>query len=269
MRKLIALVVGLVVVAIVVFLLLTRTTKPGLVLYSPLGDALAIAKSFTRTTGISIRLVTTERGHPNWSLAWFDAADTQVSPDHAGQPTGQALAAVFVVPNTATFPLPARWADLTAPAYRGMIGMADPSVSVSDYPVLAAMLDSAGGWPAGKGFIEALKQDGLHIYSTDRATLTALRSGAIQFAIVRSKAAIAGAEKIDKSLRVIVPRPAYATQTALAIAKTLTGQRRSDAEKFIAYVNSAAPSKPLTTPTPTHQAAITAWFAKTIVGSGP
>ncbi|MCF3945915.1 extracellular solute-binding protein [Acidiphilium sp. AL] len=264
MRKLIALAVGLVVVAFAIFLLLPGTTKSGLVFYSPLRGAPAIVKSFTRKTGIPVRLVTAERGHPRWSLAWVNTAGRPISPQFAGQP-----AAVFVVPGTTTFPPPARWADLSAPAYRGTIGMADPSVSVSDYPVLAAMLDSAGGWPAGKGFIATLQRNGLHIYATDRATLAALRSGAIQLAIVRPDAAAIYAGTIDKSLRVIVPRPAYAIQTTIVMAKTLTGQHRAAAEKLIAYVNSAAPSKPLITSTPTRRPAIAAWFVKTIMGSGP
>lgn len=234
-----AAVAGLILAAAGIFLLSPRAAQPALVLYSPLRNAPAIVKSFTGATGIPVRLVTAPHGHPHWSLAWIDAA------------------AVLVAPRAAGFPPPTRWADLAKPAFRGLVGMADPAVSRLDYPVLAALLDSAGGWPGGKGFVKALKRHGLHIYATDRATLAALRSGAIQLAIVRA----AAGKTSDKSLRVIVPRPVPAHRTTIILANTLSRQRRAAAEKFMAYVGSAAP-------TPTHQAAITGWFARTIVGAG-
>lgn len=340
MRQLIAGFFLLVIVAIAAMLLWPGGGAQGLVLYSGLDYGPAVARAFTARTGIKVRVIrlatggllariTAEGRHPDWTLAWFDGATAAVSLDRAGLlarhlppptgltplgqsmlaadgayiPTGFTLAGVFVTPRAATVAPPATWSDLTAPPYHGMLGMNDPSISGPTYPALAGMLASDGGWPAGKGFIEALKQDGLHIYAKNDATLAALRSGAIQLAIVQSSAAINVAANVDPALRVTFPRPAYILPNVIVMAPGLSRARRKEAERFIAYVNSPAAQAirmrqgagdgyywPVTGTTPPRHAlpalatldlapldaarwgaaqnAIVGWFARRIVGPG-
>ncbi|MDD2878076.1 MAG: extracellular solute-binding protein [Acidiphilium sp.] len=273
MRKLVVLISGIIVMVIAA-LLLWPGSGGGLVVYSALDYGPAVAKAFTAETGIpvkTIRLptggllarVTAEGHHPDWDLAWFDGATaavlldragllahgltppadlsaigrTMTSPDGAYVPTGLTLAGVFIAPNPSTVPMPRDWADLTKPAYFGMIGMNDPSISGPTYPALAGMIKSAGGWPDGKTYIEALKANGLHVFAKNDATLAALRSGAIKLAIVQSSAAINTAANIDRHLRVVFPKPAYELPNVIVMAKGLTGKRRAEALRFIAFVN--------------------------------
>ncbi|MDD2875898.1 MAG: extracellular solute-binding protein [Acidiphilium sp.] len=309
-----------------------------LTLYSRLSFAPAVTQAFTTKTGIKIRLrrppasglqsrIIAEGDHPVWSLAWFDGAATATILDHHGLlahhlpnppdltplgqsltsadgayvPTGVTLAGVLVAPKAAPFAPPGTWDALNDPAYHGIIGMNDPATSEQSFATLANMLHAAGGWTAGQPYVEALKRNGLHIYTETKITLAALRSGAIQLAIVRSAAAFHYATDIDPSLRVIIPQPTAIMPSVIVMAKGLTGTRRADAEKFIAYVNTATALKigmtqggidadfwPVTTSTPppaalpsltslsphvldpaqwgTSRHAIIAWYATEIVG---
>ena len=340
MRKIIA--GGLAAILIVIAVLLLWPTGSGntLIIYSGLDYGPQVAAAFTHKTGIKVKIIRLSTGsllarisaqghHPDWSLAWFDGATAAVSLDRAhllardlpeptnltrlGQtmlpangayvPTGCTLAGVFITPRAATFAPPRHWSDLTRPIYHGLIGMNDPSISGPTYPALAGMLKSAGGWPEGKPFIEALKADGLHIYAKNDATLAALRSGAIQIAIVQSSAALHFADSIDQSLRVSFPHPAYLLPNVLVMAPGLKPTLRTDAIRFIAYANSPAAQRIRTSQNDGDayywpiirgaepragmpplasldvatlnarrwgraQNSITAWFAKRIVGAG-
>lgn len=275
MRQLIVGLIGALVIAIAAVLLWPSGGSQGIVLYSALDYGQAVAKAFTAKTGIKvdvIRLptggllarVTAEGQHPDWTLAWFDGATaavsldragllahhlappadltasgkTMLSPDGAYVPTGFTLAGVFVTPRDASFTVPTTWSQLTDPAYRGLVGMNNPSISGPTYPALAGMLASDGGWPAGKGFIEALKQNGLHVFPKNDATLEALHNGSIKLAIVQSSAALHEADALDHTLRVTFPRPAYALPNVIVMARGLSAAKRKLAERFIAYVNS-------------------------------
>lgn len=248
-----------IIVAGGVFLFLPRQARPDLVIYSPLPEASGIVKSFTRKTGIPVRLITTGQEGEHWSLALLDTAGPPVQIQHGDKP-----AAIFVLPEKTVFAPPTKWAELAAPAYRGMTGMADPSVSAIDYPVLAAMIESAGGWPAGKTFIETLKQNGLHIYASDAAVLSALSSGAIQIAIVRPEA-IAPHTGPDGKFRTIIPTPAWSTRPMIVTAHP----SGAEVGKFIAFVDASSVSKPMVIAMSGNRPAITTWFSKIIVGGSP
>jgi len=341
MRKLIAGGFALVVLGLALFLLWPRGGQRGLVLYSALDYGPAIAKAYTAKTGVPVRIIdlstgallariTAEGSHPDWTLAWFDGDTAAVSLDHVGLlahdlsppddltalghsmlprdgayvPTGFTLAGVFISARHTKFVAPSTWAELVAPAYHGVIGMNDPSISGPTFPALAGMLESSGGWPAGKNFIETLKADGLHIYAKNRTTLAALRTGAIKLAIVQSSAAIHDADTIDHDLVVTFPHPAYVLPNVITMANGLTPPRRQEAQRFIDFVNSPAAQAirkqdgsgdsyywPVTSGVAPHaglpplasldlatldashwgalQNTITAWFAQHIVGAGP
>lgn len=292
-----------------------------LTVYSRLDAAPAIAQAFTARTGINIRLrrpppsgmvarIIAEGDHPHWSLAWFYGASTAVMLDRRGLlarhlpspagltplarsltdtdgayvPTGVALAGVLLMAKSAPFAPPAAWSDLNDTTYHGLIGMNDPQTSDQSFSTVAALLQSAGGWPGGQDYLRELKRNGLHIYADTRTTIAALRSGAIQIAIVRSSAAYRWATRLDRSLQVVVPQPAILMPSVIVMAKPLTGAARADAERFIDFTETPEAQaiarrsgvEPLPTGAPTlpdaqssaAQAVITRWFVSDIVGPG-
>lgn len=301
MRKIIAAVLAVILIVIAAMLLWPAGSANTLIVYSGLDYGPAVARAFTEKTGIKVKLIRLSTGallarisaqghHPDWTLAWFDGATAAVSLDHAGLlahhlpepadltplgqsmvpangayvPTGCTLAGVFIMPRNASFAPPVNWSDLTQPIYHGLIGMNDPSISGPTYPALAGMLKSAGGWPQGKDFITALKADGLHIYAKNDATLAALRSGAIQIAIVQSSAALHYAQTIDHSLTVTIPHPAYVLPNVMVMAPGLTAKRSTEAKLFIAFANSQAAQA-----IRTHQNDGDAYYWPIITGAAP
>lgn len=260
-----------------VFALPAHASGTTLTLYSRLSYAPAVAAAFTHRTGIRIRLrrpppaglmarMIAEGHRPRWSLAWFYGAASAITLDRRGLlahgipmpvdltpqarrlapadgafvPTGLTLAAVLVAPRAAPFAPPANWTDLAKPAYRGLVGINDPVTSDQSVAAVISLLHAGGGWPGGKGFVVRLHQAGLHIYTDTATTLAALRSGAIQLAIVRGSAGYHYADHIDRSLRVIVPQPETLLPAVIAMAHGLDGARRSAALSFIAFAESPA-----------------------------
>lgn len=276
MRRLIAAGFAAIVVVVAV-LVLWPTGRQGLVLYSALDYGAAVGKAFTRKTGIPVKVIrlstgtllariTAEGRHPDWDLAWFDGATAAVSLDRAGLlthgltppvpltavgramvpadgayvPTGFTLAGVFVMKRKSAVPAPTSWGALTAQPYRGAVGMNDPAISGPTYPALAGMLKQAGGWPAGKDFVAALKANGLRVFAKNDATLAALQAGTISVAIVQSSAAVNMADNVDKDLKVVFPRPAYVLPNVITLPKGLHGRRRREARRFIGFALSQA-----------------------------
>lgn len=307
-----------------------------LTIYSRLDYAPAVARAFTAKTGVAVRIrrpppigladrIRREGSHPRWSLAWFagtataTALDAQellapnlpvppdlsatarglVPADRSAIPTGIELGGILLLAGHTPFTPPADWADLAAPSYRGLIGMADPGTDDAAWGGLASLL-ATDGWPAGKLFVTRLKADGLHIYSTSADTIAALRSGAIQLALVHSAIGFHVATRIDSSLKLAIPQPAVLMPILIVMPRGIAAVQRQAAEAFIAFVDSAAGQKaalaqndmdtpfwpvtstetpsslpplagietrPPTMITPYAGAAI-AWFARDIVGHG-
>jgi iron(III) transport system substrate-binding protein len=276
----IALFTALVAMATPCFAASPGAALPGLVLYSSLGYARPAARAFTKATGIAMRVVVAqsadvvahviEQGpHPRWSLAWFDDATPAVmldqagllahhlplppdltksgaqavSSDHAWVPTGITLASILVAAANPYIIPPDHWAALTGPAYHGIIGMNDPELSRTTYAALAGLLQSNGGWPEGKSYINKLKRDGFHIYADDADTLAALRSGSIGMAVIKSSVAIDYAATRDRSLRLVFPKPVFAMPSVIVMANTLSQTQHSEALRFIAFINQPAIQK--------------------------
>lgn len=271
MRKIIAAAFAVFIVAIAAFML-WPASSPGLVLYSGLDYGPAVAAAFTKQTGIKVTTIRLATGsllariaaqgrHPDWSIAWFDGATAAAALDDAGLlahnlpapqnltptgqslcgadgayiPTGFTLAGVFIsAPARMPVP-PAGWQDLTAPAYRGQVGINDPSISGPTYPMLAGMLKQAGGWPQGQGFIAALKANGLQMFDKNDATLAALQSQAIGAAIVQSSAALFYAAH-HPGYQITIPAPAYMLPNVMVEAAGLPARQRAEAARFMAFV---------------------------------
>ncbi len=271
MRKLIASVFALAVAALGV-LLLWPSPDRGLVLYTGLDYGPAVAAAFTKETGIKLSVVRLSTGsllarisaqgsHPDWDLAWFDGATAAaaldqahllahglpapadltpagqglLSPDGAYIPTGMTLTGVFIsAPSHLPVP-PETWSDLLSPAYKRLVGMNDPSISGPTFPMLAGMLDNAGGWPQGQNYVQELKANGLQMFDKNDATLAALQSQAISLAIVQSSAAVFFAAH-HPGYRVTIPRPAYALPNVMVEATGLSARRQQEASRFMAFV---------------------------------
>lgn len=271
MRKLIAGAFAA-IIAIIAAIMLWPVPDAGLVLYSGLDYGPAVADAFTKETGIKLRVVRLATGsllarivaqgnHPDWDLAWFDGAtaaaaldgdhllahnlptpagltpvgQSMLSADGAYIPTGFTVAGVFISDPARMPDPPAAWDDLAAPAYKGQVGMNDPSISGPSYPMLAGMLANAGGWPQGQGFVQALKANGLHMFDKNDATLAALQAQAINLAIVQSSAAIFYASH-HPGLRVTIPSPAYVLPNVMVEAADLSAKRQAQAARFMAFV---------------------------------
>jgi len=252
-----------------------RSRGGALVLYCALDYCADVAQAYQHLSGDSVEVVRlstgpllariTAEGHtPHWEVAWFDgpeaaeglaAADlaahglalpvswnaigrAEQSPDGAYIPTGLTLAGVFVVPQSFAAGPPLAWKDLLRPGLRGRVGMNNPAISGPALPVLAGLLTQGGGWPAGQTFIEALKRNGLHVYAKNNATLTALKSGQIEIAVVQSSAAYYW-QRHDPGLRVILPQPAYDLPSVMVISAGLHGRNLVAARKFMQFVLSA------------------------------
>lgn len=271
MRKLIAGIFAVIIIAVGA-LLLWPTPQRGLVLYCGLDYGPAVAAAFTKETGIKVSVVrlstgsllarmAAQGGHPDWDIGWFDGSTAAaaldqdhllahglpapagltpvgqglLSADGAYIPTGLTLAGVFISDPARLATPPATWNDLLSPAYKNLVGMNDPSISGPTYPMLAGMLDNAGGWPKGQGFVLALKANRLHMFAKNDVTLSALQSQAISLAIVQSSAALYYAAH-HPGLRVTIPNPAYVLPNVMVEAAGLPAKRQAEIARFMAFV---------------------------------
>ncbi|WP_097459433.1 ABC transporter substrate-binding protein [Mangrovitalea sediminis] len=248
--------------------------QQGLVLYCAVDYGPAVAKAFTRATGIpvtTIRLstgallarVSAEGKRPAWTLLWFDGNDAAAALDQAGllarnsvptlrwnaqgsslvpkdgsyTPTGLTLAGAFTYrPETLSNP-PRSWPGLMRPDLQGAVGMNNPAISGPMYPLLAGLLSEGGGWPKGQGRVMALKDHGLHVYPKNDNTLAALRAGDIKVAVTQSSAAWYLAAQ-HPELRVVLPKPAFALPSVLTVAAAAPAPVKAEAERFIQFAMS-------------------------------
>ena len=188
----------------------SANSKPGpvtLVVYSAQGYDHAMTAAFTKATGIPVKLddnstgplltqIEASRNNPNWGLLWVDGAtafagldqqgllqkgfEPSVSWNTLGQqslpadksytPTGVTLMAALVYDKTKMTSPPSTWQQLLSPAYKGEVGMNDPSQSGPTYPFIAGMMNHLGGVSAGESFFTKLKANGLIIHPTNGPT---------------------------------------------------------------------------------------------------
>ncbi len=243
----------------------------GLVLYSAEDYGAAAARAFTERTGVPVSTVSLSTGallarvaaegrRPRWDVAWFDGAESAAGLAAAGLtgrlhavidwnrlgrrlvpadgdwlPTGTTLAGVFVVPAVSPYPAPRTWGALAS--WQGRIGMSNPAISGPAFPILAALLEAGGGWPAGKPFVRGLVGAGMRIYAKNANTLAALRAGEIDLALVQSSAGFAFA-RVHSGFRVVVPDPAVALPSVLVIPARLAPGKRAQVLRFARFVMS-------------------------------
>jgi iron(III) transport system substrate-binding protein len=266
----------------------TATAAPvPLVVYSAQGYDKVMTEAFTKATGIPVKLddnstgplltqIEASKNNPNWGLLWVDGATAFAGLDQQGllmkgyepsvswnslgtasvpadksfTPTGVTLMAALAYNKAKVAHPPTSWSALLSPAWKGQVGMNDPSQSGPTYPFIAGMMNFLGGVPAGESFFSKLKANGLVIHPTNGPTLQALTSGQINLALVQSSAAI-GAVLGDKNLGVEYLNPVTLLPSAIGIDAKASPQVQAEAEKFIAFVLSPAGQKVMQTGDPT------------------
>ncbi len=258
-----------------------------LVVYSAQGYDSAMTKAFTKATGIPVQLddnstgplltqIEASKNNPNWGLLWVDGATAFAGLDQQGllmkgfepsvswnslgtaslpsdksyTPTGVTLMAALAYNKTKVKNPPATWQALLSPAWKGQVGMNDPSQSGPTYPFIAGMMNYLGGVPAGEKYFSSLKSNGLVIHPTNGPTLQALTSGQINLALVQSSAAI-GAALGSKEIGVAYLNPVTLLPSAIGIDAKAPPAVQAEAEKFIDFVLSPAGQKVMQTGDPT------------------
>jgi iron(III) transport system substrate-binding protein len=258
-----------------------------LVVYSAQGYDKAMTAAFTKTTGIQVRLddnstgplltqIEASKNNPSWGLLWVDGATAFAGLDQQGllqkgfepkvswnslgtqslpadksyTPTGVTLMAALVYNKSKAPNPPSTWQELLSPAWKGAVGMNDPSQSGPTYPFIAGMMNYLGGVSKGEAFYTKLKSNGLVINPTNGPTLQALTSGRIKLALVQSSAGI-GAALGDKQLTVKYLNPVTLLPSAIGIDSKAPAAERAEAEKFIDFVLSPAGQKVMQSGDPT------------------
>jgi len=258
-----------------------------LVLYSAQGYDSAMSKAFTKATGIPVSLddnstgplltqIEASKNNPKWGLLWVDGAtafaglDTQglllkgfepsvawnslgaasVPADKSYVPTGVTIMGIVAYNKTKVANPPSTWQALASSAWKGQVGMNDPSQSGPTFPLIAGVMNYLGGVSSGEKYFTALKSNGLIIHPTNGPTLQALTSGQINLALVQSSAAI-GATFTDKNIGIKYLDPATLLPSALGIDAKAPAAEQAEAEKFIEYVLSAAGQKVMQSGDPT------------------
>jgi iron(III) transport system substrate-binding protein len=255
-----------------------------LVVYSAQGYDAPVTKAFTAGTGIPVSLVddstgplltkvAAEKNNPQWGALWVDGDTAFASLDQQGQlldytsPTplnavGQALVPsnhsyvpvsttvmAAVIYNAAKAPaVPTSYQDLLGPAYKGLVGMNDPSQSGPTFPFIAGLMNQlggqSGGVAAGEQYLTQLKANGLHVFPTNGDTLHALETGQIAYGMIQSSAASGEVAKAPRSAA-FDPKIVYLPQSTLlpaviGIDKAAPPAVQDEAKKFVEFVLSPA-----------------------------
>jgi iron(III) transport system substrate-binding protein len=258
-----------------------------LVVYSAQGYDSAMTKAFTKATGIPVSLddnstgplltqIEASKNNPKWGLLWVDGATAFAGLDQQGLllkgfeptitwnslgsqsvpadksyvPTGVTLMGIVAYNKSKVPDPPSTWQALESAAWKGQVGMNDPSQSGPTFPLIAGVMNYLGGVTAGEKFFNTLKSNGLVIHPTNGPTLQALTSGQINLALVQSSAAI-GATFTDKNIGIKYLSPATLLPSAIGIDAKASPQVQAEAEKFVEFVLSAAGQKVMQSGDPT------------------
>ena len=233
--------------------------RRGLVLYATSESAATLAASFTARTGVPITVVRLSTGpmlariaaegdRPQWALAWIDGDIAAASLDRAGLlARGMTPTVPWTPVGRTLLPRDGAWVPtgltlagvtLRRRGSRGPVGMPDPAISGPAFPELAGLSWAAGGWPAGKTALLAMRSRGLSVAPTSPAVVQELDAGRIGSALIQSSTAYAMAHR-GPALAVRVPRPAFMLPGVLMVAKHAGSGSRRQAARFIEFVLSA------------------------------
>ncbi len=264
-------------------------TSVPLVLYSAQGYDADMAKAFTAATGIKVNLhddstgpilakIQAEKNNPQWGVLWVDGAtafaalDKQgmllpytpkaafnavgksvIPANHSYVPTGVTVMAALIYNASKVSTLPKTYNDLTSAAFKGQLGMNDPTQSGPTFPFIAGMMNQLGGEKggvaAGEAFYAKLKANGLVVNNTNGDTLHALETGVINMGLIQSSAAEGEVMKIAaKPIAGFTPKVIYLAKSTLlpgviGIDKGVSKAEQSEAKKFVEFTLSPAGQK--------------------------
>lgn len=261
----------------------------GLTVYSAQGYDSDATKAFQAQTGIQTKLVDDSTGpllakiaaegaNPQWDVLWVDGNVTLQDLDNNGYllrwksnaianmtdqgkglvPSdfayypGGVTAAGAIVYNKAKAPsiLPADWNDLLKAQYKNMTAANDPAFSGPSYPMIAGVSQVLGGEQQGKDFFTQLKANGLAIFQTNDPTLSSVKTGAKEFAIVQDSAYYGAVAGGANNLGIIYPSSGVAAlPSELGVAAN--GPNQACAQMFVDWVLSQAGQTAITHHDPT------------------
>ncbi len=255
-----------------------------LIIYSAQGYDTPVTKAFTAATGIPVKLVddstgplltkiAAEKNNPQWGLLWVDgdtafaSLDTQgqllpytpratlnavgqalVPKNHSYVPVSTTVVAALIYNSARATTVPASYEDLLQPAYKGKVGMNDPSQSGPTYPLIAGLMNQLGGKAAGvaagQAYLTKLKANGLRVSPTNGDTLHALETGQIDYGLIQSSAAegeVATAPKTAQfNAKVVYLPQSTVLPGVIGIDKAAPAAEQEEAKKFIDFVLSPA-----------------------------
>lgn len=253
------------------------TAKVPLVVYAAEGYDATVCAAFQKATGIPTKLednstgtllaqISAERNNPQWGVFWSDgdesyaALDLQgylvrgflpstgtlnslgtslVPKDRAWVPTGVTIAGAIVYNSKVVSDPPTSWTQLLEPKWKGAVGMNNPALSGPTYPFVAGMMHMLGGVSAGERFFTEMKANGLHVFPTNKVTLTALLNGTIKLAIVQNSAGLGFAFKAPE-LRVAYPSKVTVLPSVIGIDAKVSPTEIAEAKRFASFVYSPA-----------------------------
>ncbi len=253
---------------------MAHTAKVPLVVYAAEGYDQAETTAFQQATGIPTELqdhstgtllakIQAEGEHPQWGVFWSDGAESYAALDRQGMlvrgfepkgtlnalgravvpkdksyvPTGLTIAGAIVYDTRFVTSPPTSWKQLLEPRWRGAVGMNNPAISGPTYPFVAGMMKQLGGVKQGEAYFEALKANGLHVFTTNKVTLNALETGQIKLAIVQNSAGI-GFEYHVPTVRVAYPSKVTLLPGVIGIDAKVSPIERAEAERFAQFVYS-------------------------------
>ena len=251
------------------------TEKVPLVIYAAEGYDQAMVDAFQKATGIPTKLyddstgtllakISAEANNPQWGLLWTDGAESYAALDQQGMlvkgfqptsgtlnslgqqqvpadqsyiPTGVTIAGAIVYNASVVTNPPTTWSQLLDPAWKGAVGMNNPALSGPTFPFVAGIMEQLGGLSQGEQFFQQLKSNGLHVFSTNKVTLTALVNGQIKLAIVQNSAAIGFALK-SPQLKVAYPNKVAVLPSVMGIDAKVSAAEIAEAKQFANFVYS-------------------------------
>jgi iron(III) transport system substrate-binding protein len=253
----------------------TSTAPVPLVVYAAEGYDQAEVTAFQKATGIPTKLVdhstgtllakiSAERDNPQWGVFWSDGAEAYaaldqqhllvrgfepttgtlnalgkevVPADKSYVPTGLTIAAAVIYNSNVVKNPPTSWTQLLEPQWKGAVGMNNPAISGPTYPFVAGVMKQLGGVSQGEQFFTKLKTNGLHVYATNKVTLTALLNGTIKLALVQNSAGI-GFQFKAPQLKVAYPTKVSLLPSVIGIDAKVSKQEIAEAERFANFVYS-------------------------------
>lgn len=254
----------------------TTPTKVPLVVYAAEGYDQAVVTGFQKATGIPTKLedhstgtllakISAEANNPQWGVLWTDGAEAYTALDNQGMilkgfeptvgtlnplgkevvpadksyiPTGLTIAGALIYNSKVVKNPPTSWTQLLQPKYKNEVGMNNPAISGPTFPFVAGIMKQLGGVSQGETYFQNLKSNGLHVYSTNKVTLTSLLNGTIKYAIVQNSAGI-GFQFKAPQLRVAYPSDVSLLPGIIGIDAKAPKAEIAEAKQFANFVYSA------------------------------